>query len=112
MSVIELHNVSKKCGRHAGQMLLRNHVTRFLTRQREEPFFALKHVSCAGERGESLAVIGSNGAGKSTLLGLVAGVSQPDTGTVTVNGQVAALLELGSGFHPDLWREREINRAA
>lgn len=102
MSVIELHNVSKKFGRHAGQMLLRNHVTRFLTRQREEPFFALKHVSFAVERGESLAVIGSNGAGKSTLLGLVAGVSQPDTGTVTVNGQVAALLELGSGFHPDL----------
>ena len=102
MSVIEFHNVSKKFTRHAGQMLLRNHLTRFFTRQKEMPFFALKHVSFSVERGESLAVIGSNGAGKSTLLGLVAGISQPDEGTVTVNGQVAALLELGSGFHPDL----------
>ena len=102
MSVIEFHNVSKKFHRHAGQMLLRNHLTRFFTRQKEDPFFALKHVSFSVERGESLAVIGSNGAGKSTLLGLAAGVSQPDEGGVTVIGQVAALLELGSGFHPDL----------
>ena len=102
MSVIELHNVSKKFTRHAGQLLLRNHLTRFFTGRREDPFFALKHVSFSVERGESLAVIGSNGAGKSTLLGLVAGISQPDEGTVAVNGQVGALLELGSGFHPDL----------
>jgi len=102
MGVIELRNVSKTFTRHAGQMLLRNHLTRFFTGQKEHPFFALKHVSFAVERGESLAVIGSNGAGKSTLLGLVAGVSQPDEGIVAVHGQVAALLELGSGFHPSL----------
>jgi len=102
MSVIEFHNVSKGFHRHAGQILLRNHLTRFLLRQREERFFALKHVSFTLERGESLAVIGRNGAGKSTLLGLVAGLSKPDEGTVTVNGHVAALLELGSGFHPSL----------
>lgn len=102
MSVIEFHNVSKKFNRHAGQMLLRNHLARFFAGQKEEPFFALKRVSFSLDRGESLAVIGSNGAGKSTLLGLVAGISQPDEGTVDVKGQVAALLELGSGFHPDL----------
>src|SRR5579862_7054952 len=102
MSVIVFHNVSKKFHRHAGQMLLRNHLTRILTGQREKPFYALKRVSFTLERGESLAVIGSNGAGKSTLLGLVAGVSKPNEGVVTVNGRVAALLELGSGFHPDL----------
>jgi ABC-type polysaccharide/polyol phosphate transport system ATPase subunit len=102
MSLIEFHNVSKKFTRHAGQMLLRNHLTRFFTRQKDDPFLALKHVSFSVERGESLAVIGSNGAGKSTLLGLVAGISQPDEGTVTVHGQVTALLELGSGFHPSL----------
>ncbi|HLY20549.1 MAG TPA: ABC transporter ATP-binding protein [Bryobacteraceae bacterium] len=102
MSVIVFHNVSKKFHRHAGQMLLRNHLTRILTGQREKPFYALKRVSFTLERGESLAVIGSNGAGKSTLLGLVAGVSKPNEGVVTVNGHLAALLELGSGFHPDL----------
>ena len=102
MNVIEFHNVSKKYHRHAGQMLLRNHLTRFLARQREVPFYALKRVSFSVERGESLAVIGGNGAGKSTVLGLVAGISKPDEGSVSVNGQVAALLELGSGFHPDL----------
>jgi ABC-type polysaccharide/polyol phosphate transport system ATPase subunit len=102
MSVIEFHNVSKTFTRHAGQMLLRNHLTRFFTRQKDDPFFALKRVSFSVEPGESLAVIGSNGAGKSTLLGLVAGISSPDEGTVVVNGPVTALLELGSGFHPDL----------
>jgi ABC-type polysaccharide/polyol phosphate transport system ATPase subunit len=102
MGVIEFHNVSKKFTRHAGQLLLRNHLTRFFTRQKDDPYFALKHVSFSLERGESLAVIGSNGAGKSTLLGLVAGISNPDEGVVTVNGEVTALLELGSGFHPSL----------
>ena len=102
MSVIEFHNVSKAYQRHAGQMLLRNHLTQFLRRERRERFYALKHVSFTVERGASLAVIGSNGAGKSTLLGLVAGLSKPDQGSVVVNGQVAALLELGSGFHYDL----------
>jgi ABC-type polysaccharide/polyol phosphate transport system ATPase subunit len=47
-------------------------------------------------------VVGPTGAGKSTLLGLLAGLAQPDCGEITVNGRVAALLELGSGFHPDL----------
>jgi ABC-type polysaccharide/polyol phosphate transport system ATPase subunit len=102
MNVIEFHNVSKSFHRHAGKLLLRNHLTRFLLRQQEERFFALKHVSFCVERGESLAVVGSNGAGKSTLLGLVAGLAKPEQGRVTVNGHVAALLELGSGFHPDL----------
>jgi ABC-type polysaccharide/polyol phosphate transport system ATPase subunit len=59
-------------------------------------------VSFSLEEGESLAIIGSNGAGKSTLLSLSAGLTLPDQGAVQVNGRIAALLELGSGFHPDL----------
>jgi ABC-type polysaccharide/polyol phosphate transport system ATPase subunit len=101
MCIIEFSNVSKRFHRHAGK-LLRHHLTQIVRREHTEPFFALRDVSFTLEEGESLAVIGRNGAGKSTLLGLVAGLAQPDEGTVIVNGHVAALLELGSGFHPDL----------
>lgn len=102
MPVIEFNNVSKSFSRTARQMLLRSHIRRWLTGGRLERFYALKNVSFRLDKGEGLAVVGNNGAGKSTLLGLVAGLCRPDTGSVTVNGQVAALLELGSGFHPDL----------
>jgi ABC-type polysaccharide/polyol phosphate transport system ATPase subunit len=102
MNVIDFRSVSKCFHRHPGKMLLRNHLTHWLSGHREEPFFALKHVSFAVEEGESLGVLGRNGAGKSTLMGLVAGLAQPDEGSIIVNGQVAALLELGSGFHYDL----------
>lgn len=67
-----------------------------------EEFYALKDVSFQMQAGESLAVVGRNGAGKSTLLGLAAGLATPSSGTVKKNGRINALLELGSGFHPDL----------
>lgn len=82
--------------------MLRGHVADRLRGRKRETFQALKHVSFQLDRGESLAVVGSNGAGKSTLLSLVARLAEPTEGRVTVNGRVAALLELGSGFHPDL----------
>jgi len=82
--------------------MLRGHVADRLRGRKRETFQALKHVSFQLDPGESLAVVGSNGAGKSTLLSLVARLAEPTEGRVTVNGRVAALLELGSGFHPDL----------
>jgi len=102
MSVVEFDNVSKSFSRHAGQMLLRQQLSRFFRRATQDRFYAVRNVSFRLEEGESLAVIVANGAGKSTLLGLVAGLAKPDEGRVAVNGRVAALLELGSGFHPDL----------
>jgi len=99
---IEFSGVSKSFSRKTGQMLLRSHIARWFKETHAEPFFALKNVSFRVQQGESVAVVGPNGAGKSTLLGLLAGVAQPDSGEITVNGRVAALLEIGSGFHSDL----------
>lgn len=103
MSLIEVSNVSKVFNLSAGRKLFRHQVADMFRPRREEDYFhALKNVSFTVERGESVALIGANGAGKSTILGLVAGLAEPSKGTVKVDGPVAALLELGSGFHPDL----------
>jgi ABC-type polysaccharide/polyol phosphate transport system ATPase subunit len=102
MNAIELQNVSKSFPRHNRQLLLRDRISLFLKGRHRERFYALKNVSFHLPHGESLAIVGPNGAGKSTLLGVIAGLAHPDEGSATVNGRVAALLELGSGFHPDL----------
>jgi len=65
-------------------------------------FWALKNVSFTVSRGQTVGILGMNGSGKSTLLQIIASVLQPTSGLVRVNGKVAALLELGAGFNPDL----------
>lgn len=67
-----------------------------------EYFWALHDVSFSIAHGRMVGVIGRNGAGKSTLLRLIGGVGRPDKGVVKVHGQVGALLDLGTGFHPEL----------
>lgn len=68
----------------------------------DNAFWALKDVSFSVAPGEALGIIGPNGAGKSTILKLLSGILRPDRGTIRINGRVAALIELGAGFHPDL----------
>src|SRR5438552_17020789 len=67
-----------------------------------EQFWALDDVSFDVEDGEVLGVIGRNGAGKSTLLKILSQVTGPTAGRITLRGRVASLLEVGTGFHPDL----------
>ncbi|HVY62947.1 MAG TPA: ABC transporter ATP-binding protein [Planctomycetota bacterium] len=64
-------------------------------------FDVVKGIDVEIERGECVGLIGRNGAGKSTLLKMLAGIYRPDAGTIRVNGRVAALIELGAGFHPE-----------
>src|SRR5258708_29636317 len=70
-------------------------------RSRFEEFWAVKDVSLEVPHGEALAIIGRNGSGKSTLLKCIAGILQPERGSVSVDGRLAALLALGARFYPE-----------
>jgi lipopolysaccharide transport system ATP-binding protein len=109
MPLIEVNGVSKVFWRHTGRKLLRQQIADMLRPRREEEYFhALRDVSFSVGRGEGVALIGGNGAGKSTMLSLVSGLALPTKGSVKVHGTVAALLELGSGFHLDLTGEENV----
>ncbi len=111
MAVISIENVGVRffLRKESSVSALEKVMGRFFTRgdstkshkARTEPFWALRDVSFEVEEGEFLGIIGRNGAGKSTLLQVLAGIYEPDEGSVIRRGQVG-LLQLGTGFHPKL----------
>ena len=72
-----------------------------------EDFIALDDIDVEIEEGSTVGILGHNGSGKSTLLKCVAGILQPNDGEIVTRGRLAALLELGAGFHPELTGPRE-----
>ncbi len=79
-----------------------NKVSKTFTQNGGKSFYALKDVSAALEQGSITGIIGANGAGKSTLLKILGGMMKPSSGAIIIRGEVSSVLEIGTGFHPDL----------
>ena len=105
MNVVELVNVSKKFSflqRVSYKELIGALFNPNKIKELKQEFLALENISFEVNKGECLGIIGRNGAGKSTLLSIIAGIIKPTKGKIITRGKIFPLLELGSGFHPDL----------
>lgn len=98
---VEFSSVSKSYSIYASSGDRLKELATFQRRRFHTDYWALRDVSFSVDRGETFCIVGENGSGKSTLLQICAGILQPTAGETKVNGRVAALLELGSGFDPE-----------
>jgi len=104
--IIEVRNVSKSYPLyHLYQMGMKSFILNLWENIKEikKPEISVfKNISFEVKKGEAFGIIGRNGAGKSTLMGLILGILKPNSGEIVTRGKIAALMELGSGFHPEL----------
>ena len=111
MSLLSVNNLGKAYRTYTSEL---QRVARWfgLPVKPSEEHWVLKHLSFNIEAGEAIGIVGQNGAGKSTLLKMITGTLQPTEGHVQVNGRIAAILELGMGFTPDLTGRQNVYHAA
>ncbi|WP_372594279.1 ABC transporter ATP-binding protein [Actinotalea sp.] len=100
--VIEINDISKRFVIRKEKSLKERLVNFGRSNLHKDDFWALRDVDLTIESGTTVGLIGPNGSGKSTLLKMISGILQPTSGSVQLRGRLAALLELGAGFHPDL----------
>lgn len=101
-SVIQLNDVSKRFTVHKDKSVKERLLNFSRSKTHQEDFWALQNISLDIVAGTTVGLVGHNGSGKSTLLKTIGGIIQPTSGSVLSRGRMAALLELGAGFHPDL----------
>ncbi len=111
MSLLNVKNVSKAFRTYSSEW--KRFANWFgLSAKPNEENWVLRHINFDIQPGEAIGIIGQNGAGKSTLLKIITGTLQPSEGAIQVNGRVAAILELGMGFNPELTGRQNVFHAA